>query len=94
MPWATTIPNCADSNADSNAVFPTGLVVPGDKGRSERTHSVLLQFMGATNRYCLGPLEEWEKLRFAVDGGLFYNPIEQLVLEQFQGEPPFRWGAL
>ena len=21
--------------------------------------------------------------------GLFYNPIEQLVLEQFQGEPPF-----
>ena len=26
---------------------------------------------------------------FAADFGIFYNPMEQLVLEQFQGEPPF-----
>jgi len=26
--------------------------------------------------------------------GLFYNPIEQLVLEQFQAEPPFGGSSL
>src|SRR5207248_2721882 len=26
--------------------------------------------------------------------GIFYNPIEQLVLEQFQGEPPFGGSSL
>ena len=26
--------------------------------------------------------------------GIFYNPVEQLVLEQFQGEPPFGGSSL
>ena len=30
-----------------------------------------------------------DKLVIRSGFGIFYNPMEQLVLEQFQGEPPF-----
>ena len=40
--------------------------------------------------------DPWKTGKNTVRGGfgLFYNPIEQLVLEQFQGEPPFGGSSL
>ena len=84
----------------TNAGFtPTGLVVPGDKGVpgglintytkafaprlglnwSPGWHDGLLSSLTG------GP----NKTTVSMGWGLFYNPIEQLVLEQFVAEPPF-----
>ena len=75
------------------AVFPLGLVVPGDKGVPK----------GLTDSYykAFAPRigvawDPWKNGKTTVRAGwgLFYNPIEQLVLEQFQGEPPFGGSSL
>ncbi len=81
------------------AVFPQGLVVPGDKGISDAlTQTYYRAFApriglawspswndGALAKITGGP----GKTSIRVGWGLFYNPMEQLVLEQFSGEPPF-----
>jgi hypothetical protein len=77
----------------ASAVFPLGLVVPGDKGVPK----------GLTDSYyrAFAPRigiawDPWKNGKTTVRAGwgLFYNPIEQLVLEQFQGEPPFGGSSL
>jgi Carboxypeptidase regulatory-like domain len=81
------------------SVFPLGEVVPGDKGIQPgmtatyykafapriglawspgATHGVFARIFG-------GP----GKSSIRAGYGIFYNPIEQLVLEQFSAEPPF-----
>ena len=81
------------------SVFPQGLVVPGDKGISDAlTQTYYRAFApriglawspswndGALAKITGGP----GKTSIRMGWGLFYNPIEQLVLEQFSGEPPF-----
>jgi len=87
-------PDCVNSG-----VLPTGLVVPGDKGiPGGLTHTYYKSFAprigmawspGATDgiwgKIFGGPGKSSVRAGF----GIFYNPIEQLVLEQFSAEPPF-----
>jgi len=79
--------NC-NPGGSAQAVFPLGLVVPGDKGVPK----------GLTKSYyhAFAPRigiawDPWKNGKTTVRAGfgIFYNPIEQLVLEQFQAEPPF-----
>jgi hypothetical protein len=87
------------NTCDNQGVTPTGLVVPGDKGvpgglfdnyykafaprlglnwSPARKDGMLAALTGGPN-----------KTTISMGWGLFYNPIEQLVLEQFVAEPPF-----
>src|SRR5438093_2191612 len=72
----------------AGAIFPTGLVVPGDPGvpnaLTQTYHKAFAPRIGVA----------WSpgssgKTSIRAGWGLFYNPIEQLVLEQFSAEPPF-----
>ncbi len=83
----------------NNAVFPLGLVFPGDKGVPRGLTSTY--YKGFAPRIGLAWSPNWTEgwLAKLTGGpgntsiragfGLFYNPIEQLVLEQFSAEPPF-----
>jgi hypothetical protein len=79
--------NC-NPGGSAQAVFPLGLVVPGDKGvpkgLTESYYNAFAPRIGIA----------WDpgkngKTTVRAGFGVFYNPIEQLVLEQFQAEPPF-----
>jgi hypothetical protein len=85
---------CADAGVE-----PTGLVVPGDKGvQNGLTQTYYKAFApriglayspNATSGF-LGKLFGGNgKTSIRTGWGLFYNPMEQLVLEQFGAEPPF-----
>jgi hypothetical protein len=81
------------------SVFPEGLVVPGDKGITDALtqsyHRALAPRIGLawSPSWSDGGLAKITggpgKTSIRLGWGLFYNPIEQLVLEQFSGEPPF-----
>jgi hypothetical protein len=87
-------PTCANTGTT-----PTGLVVPGDKGVPGGLISTYYNAFaprlglnwspgwkdGALAKLTGGP----NKTTVSMGWGLFYNPIEQLVLEQFSAEPPF-----
>jgi hypothetical protein len=87
-------PNCANTGTT-----PTGLLVPGDKGVPGGLLSTYYKAFaprlglnwspgskdGALAKLTGGP----NKTTISLGWGLFYNPIEQLVLEQFSAEPPF-----
>ncbi|HXP17433.1 MAG TPA: carboxypeptidase regulatory-like domain-containing protein [Terriglobales bacterium] len=72
----------------AQAFFPLGLVVPGDravpKGLTEAYYNSFAPRVGVA-------WDPWKngKTTMRAGFGIFYNPIEQLVLEQFQAEPPF-----
>ena len=71
-----------------DSVFPLGLVVPGDKGvppgLTQTYHKAFAPRIGlAWSPGASG------KTSIRAGYGIFYNPIEQLVLEQFSAEPPF-----
>lgn len=78
---------------------PTGLVVPGDPGVPPGLTStyykafaprVGLAYSPNFNDGFLGKVfGSSGKTSIRTGWGLFYNPIEQLVLEQFSAEPPF-----
>ena len=80
-------------------VVPTGLVVPGDQGvpngltstyyKSFAPRIGLAWSPGAKDGF-LGKLFGGPgKSSIRAGFGIFYNPVEQLVLEQFSAEPPF-----
>jgi Carboxypeptidase regulatory-like domain len=87
-------PDCVNSG-----VLPSGLVVPGDKGiPGGLTHTYYKSFApriglawspGATDGIWRSIFGGPGKSSVRAGFGLFYNPIEQLVLEQFSAEPPF-----
>ena len=80
-------------------VQPTGLVVPGDKGiPAGLTQTYYKAFaprigLAYSPNFTSGPLGTLfggsGKTSIRTGWGLFYNPMEQLVLEQFGAEPPF-----
>jgi hypothetical protein len=90
--------NCGPGSA-GEAVFPQGLVVPGDKGVTDALTQTYykafaprigLAWSPSWNSGTLAKLTGGPGMTsFRAGWGLFYNPIEQLVLEQFSGEPPF-----
>lgn len=81
------------------AYCPTGLVVPGDAGVPAGLTStyykafaprVGLAYSPNFSNGILGKLfGDNGKTSIRTGWGLFYNPMEQLVLEQFGAEPPF-----
>ncbi|MGA7922173.1 MAG: carboxypeptidase regulatory-like domain-containing protein [Candidatus Acidiferrales bacterium] len=87
----------------ANSVFPTGLVFPGDKGVPRGLTSTYYKAFaprigiawapgwtdGILGKIAGGP----GQLSIRAGFGIFYNPIEQLVLEQFSAEPPFGGSA-
>jgi hypothetical protein len=87
------------NTCDNQGVTPTGLVVPGDKGVPGGLFDTYYKAFaprlglnwspawkdGALSKLTGGP----NKTTVSMGWGLFYNPIEQLVLEQFVAEPPF-----
>jgi len=86
--------NCADAG-----VLPTGLVVPGDKGvpagMTQTYYNAFAPRIGIaySPNFASGPMAKIfganGKTSIRAGWGLFYNPMEQLVLEQFGAEPPF-----
>ena len=87
----------ADTNCNpggsASAVFPLGLVVPGDKGVPKGLTSSYYRAIAPRIGIAWDP-EGKGKTTVRAGFGIFYNPIEQLVLEQFQGEPPFGGSSL
>jgi Carboxypeptidase regulatory-like domain/TonB-dependent Receptor Plug Domain/TonB dependent receptor len=87
------------SNGPANAVFPLGLVFPGDPGVPRGLTSTYYKAFAPRIGLAWSPAwtEGWLGKLFGGPGqssirmgyGIFYNPIEQLVLEQFSAEPPF-----
>lgn len=92
-------PNAADGGCAENGFTPVGLVFPGDKG----VPSGLTQtyYKGFAPRLGINWSPNWSdgflgrlsggpgRTSVSAGWGMFYNPIEQLVLEQFSAEPPF-----
>ena len=87
-------PTCANTGAE-----PTGLVVPGDPGvpaglTSTYNKSIAprigIAYSPNFSSGALGKLFGGNgKTSIRAGWGLFYNPIEELVLAQFGAEPPF-----
>ena len=69
-------------------VFPTGLVVPGDKGIPPGMTQTYYKAFAPRLGIAWSPGRSG-KTSIRAGWGMFYNPIEQLVLEQFSAEPPF-----
>ena len=93
---ATTVYPCQLSPAsiaslgtsDCSSVFPTGLVVPGDKGVPTGLTQTYYKAFAPRIGIAWSPGNSG-KTSIRAGWGMFYNPIEQLVLEQFSAEPPF-----
>src|SRR5271170_6255247 len=87
----------------NNAVFPLGLVFPGDTGVPRGLTSTYYKGFAPRIGLAWSPdaTDGWlakltggpGKTSVRAGFGLFYNPIEQLVLEQFSAEPPFGGSA-
>jgi len=82
--------NAGVANPDCNntGVIPTGLVVPGDKGVPAGLTSTYYKTFAPRLGIAWSPGDSG-KTSIRAGWGLFYNPMEQLVLEQFSAEPPF-----
>jgi hypothetical protein len=98
--YPCTISNPDATGASSPLTYcPTGLVVPGDPGVPAGLTStyykaiaprVGLSYSPNFTSGFLGKLFGSNgKTSIRTGWGLFYNPMEQLVLEQFGAEPPF-----
>jgi hypothetical protein len=76
-------PTCANTGAE-----PTGLVVPGDPGVPAGMTSTYYKSFAPRIGIAYSPGRDG-KTSIRAGWGLFYNPIEELVLAQFGAEPPF-----
>jgi hypothetical protein len=84
---------------DAAGVTPLGIVFPGDKGvpngLTQTYYNAFAPRLGLN--WSPGSRDGWlakltggpGKTSIGLGYGIFYNPIEQLVLEQFSAEPPF-----
>jgi outer membrane receptor protein involved in Fe transport len=87
------------TTCDQAGVTPVGLVFPGDKnvplGLTDTYYKAFAPRLGlnwspAVHDGWLAKLTGGpSKTSISMGYGMFYNPIEQLVLEQFSAEPPF-----
>jgi hypothetical protein len=91
--------NDCGPSGPANSAFPLGLVIPGDKGipngltqtyyKSFAPRLGLAWSPSATSGWLSKLTGGPGKTSIRLGWGIFYNPIEQLVLEQFSAEPPF-----
>jgi hypothetical protein len=72
----------------AESVYPLGLVVPGDKGVPAGLTKTYYKSFAPRVGIAWSPGNSG-KTSIRAGWGMFYNPIEQLVLEQFSAEPPF-----
>ena len=75
-------------STDCGQAFPTGLVVPGDRGVPPGMTQTYYKAFAPRFGIAWSPGTSG-KTSIRAGWGMFYNPIEQLVLEQFSAEPPF-----
>jgi hypothetical protein len=88
-----------DNGCQSGGLTPVGLVFPGDKGVPGGLTNTYYKAFAPRLGFNWSPSATGGLLKDITGGpgrtsisggwGLFYNPIEQLVLEQFSAEPPF-----
>lgn len=81
--YGVSNPTCANTG-----VTPTGLVVPGDKGVPPAMTSTYYKALAPRIGLAWSPGSSG-KTSIRAGWGIFYNPIEQLVMAQFGAEPPF-----
>jgi hypothetical protein len=80
---------CANTaNTDCSSMTPVGLVVPGDPGVPNGLTQTYKKAFAPRIGIAWSPGTSG-KTSIRAGWGMFYNPIEQLVLEQFSAEPPF-----
>jgi Carboxypeptidase regulatory-like domain/TonB dependent receptor len=85
----STVYPCKDTvNTDCSSMTPVGLVVPGDAGVTNALTQTYYKAFAPRIGISWSPGTSG-KTSIKAGWGLFYNPIEQLVLEQFSAEPPF-----
>src|SRR5438874_1619454 len=85
----STVYPCQDTiNTDCSSMTPVGLVVPGDAGVSNALTQTYYKAFAPRIGLAWSPGTSG-KTSIRTGWGLFYNPVEQLVLEQFSAEPPF-----
>ncbi len=96
---AIQFPQPGEAGCDAAGVTPIGLVFPGDKTVPNGLTNTY--YKGFAPRVGLNWSPGWHdgalakltggpgKTSVSMGYGMFYNPIEQLVLEQFSAEPPF-----
>jgi hypothetical protein len=85
----STVYPCQDTaNTDCSSMTPVGLVVPGDAGVPTGLTQTYYKAFAPRIGISWSPGTSG-KTSIKAGWGLFYNPIEQLVLEQFSAEPPF-----
>jgi TonB dependent receptor-like, beta-barrel len=90
-PTMTTIfqdAGVANPDCNNTGVVPTGLVVPGDAGVPNGLTSTYYKTFAPRIGLAWSPGDSG-KTSIRTGWGMFYNPMEQLVLEQFSAEPPF-----
>ena len=90
--------DCGPGSA-GESVFPLGLVIPGDRAVPDGLTATYYKSFAPRFGLAWSPSADsgLAKLIFGGRGrtsvragwGMFYNPIEQLVLMQFSAEPPF-----
>jgi hypothetical protein len=88
-PCSTT--SCPGGTSDPN--FPLGLVVPGDKGVPGGMTDTYDKSFAPRIGIAWSPGSSG-KTSIRAGFGIFYNPIEQLVLEQLGAQPPFGGSTL
>jgi hypothetical protein len=85
----STVYPCVDTtNTDCSSMTPVGLLVPGDAGVPNGLTQTYYKAFAPRIGLAWSPGTSG-KTSIRTGWGLFYNPIEQLVLEQFSAEPPF-----
>ena len=85
----STIYPCKDTaNTDCTSMTPVGLLVPGDPGVPGGLTQTYYKAIAPRIGIAWSPGNSG-KTSIRAGFGMFYNPIEQLVLEQFSAEPPF-----
>jgi outer membrane receptor protein involved in Fe transport len=84
----STVYPCGGPNTDCTAQDAIGLVVPGDPGVPAGMTQTYYKAFAPRIGLAWSPGNSG-KTSFRAGWGLFYNPIEQLVLAQFGAEPPF-----
>ena len=77
-----------DPGGPAGSVYPLGLVIPGDKGVPSGLTKTYYKSFAPRIGIAWSPGDSG-KTSIRAGWGMFYNPIEQLVLEQFSAEPPF-----
>jgi hypothetical protein len=85
---STVYPCKNTANTDCSSMTPVGLLVPGDAGVPGGLTQTYYKAFAPRIGIAWSPGTSG-KTSVRAGWGMFYNPIEQLVLEQFSAEPPF-----